>query len=201
VQTTVNDATLVEPFVNIMKLRLLPKQPRKPTGSKPRKKPGRAGAGDSAGQQGIKLPKVVPVRQDDKYWGKYGFTLDTGCHVISDAIELEGREQIEHVFYINLDNNSLRTEMKYSKQDPRLLEAKFKYGNVLLGLAMLHQAESDQLRSKASDTAEDRQTVAIQEQIRQVSTAVAPVLLPMIDQLAGLDEDDVDAFGMIGEDE
>jgi len=32
----------------------------------------------------------------------------------------------------------LGDEMKYSKQDARLLEAKFKYANVLLGLAMLH---------------------------------------------------------------
>ena len=147
------------------------------------------------------MPKVEPVRQDDKYWGKYGFTLDTGCHVISDAIEVDGKEQIEHVFYINMDNNSLRTEMKYSKQDPRLLEAKFKYGNVLLGLAMLHQADNDEVNSKASDGIENQQTVTIHDQIRQVSKAVAPVLLPMIDQLAGLNEDDIGTFGMIGEDE
>ena len=100
-----------------------------------------------------------------------------------------------------MDNNSLKTEMKYSKQDPRLLEAKFKYGNVLIGLAMLHQADNNiGFKNRMGNNEDDQQANPVQDQIRQVSEAVAPVLLPMIDQLAGLNEDDIEEFSAIGED-
>jgi hypothetical protein len=165
----------------------------------PRKKRKGGGEGNNTTPQGIKLPKVETVRLNDKYWEKYDFTMDTACHVISDPIEVDGKPQLEHVFYINMDNNSLGTEMKYSKQDPRLLEAKFKYGNVLLGLAMLHEDANNGSNNKLSKDDRDRQSVSIQDQIRKVSEAVAPVLLPMIDQLAGLNENDIEELSMIGD--
>jgi len=200
IQTTVNDPTLLEPFVNIFKLRLLAKQIHNVGGKKSQKSRRGGGAGNDMTTDGIKLPKVVPVRQDDRSWGKYGFTVATGCHVISDLIDIDGKEQVEHVFYINMDNNSLKTEMKYSKQDSRLLEAKFKYGNVLLGLAMLHEADDVEVNNNVSNDDGYQQVDTVQDKIRQVSKAVAPVLLPMIDQLAGLNEDDIDAFSEIGDD-
>jgi hypothetical protein len=200
IQTTVNDPTLQEPFVNIIKLKVLSKHKHNHGTKRPRKKRRGGGEGSDAAPQGIKLPKVEPVRLNDKYWEKYNFTMDTACHVISDPIEVDGKPQLEHVFYINVDNNSLGTEMKYSKQDPRLLEAKFKYGNVLLGLAMLHEDDNNGANNKLSNDNRDKQSISIQDQIRQVSKAVAPVLLPMIDQLAGLNENDVEGFSEIGED-
>jgi hypothetical protein len=204
IQTTVNDPTLLEPFVNIIKLNVTPK-PIRPTRPPRPSRPPKPGRGKGKEGQnipsGISLPKVVPVKQDDKSWIRYNFTAETASHVISDPIEsADGKKRFEHVFYINMDNNSLRTEMKYSKQHPRLLEAKFKYGNVLLGLAMLHQSDkSNELNPKEDD--EEQQTNTIQDRIRQVSEAVAPVLLPMIDQLAGLDEDDIETISSAGEDE
>lgn len=198
IKTSVNDPTLLEPFVNIIKFRLLEKQIHT-GGGKQYPKSKRGGVGDDRVPQGIKLPKVVSVRQDDRNWQLYRFSVETGCHVISDPIEIDGLRHLEHVFYINMDNNSLKTEMKYSNQDPRLLEAKFKYGNVLLGLAMLHDADSDEAVSKASN-GDDQQEGTIQDRIGRVSKAVAPVLLPMIDQLAGLSEDDIETFSEMGED-
>jgi hypothetical protein len=200
IQTTVNDSTLLDPFVNIIKLRVLSKMIHKPGAKVPGKKRKGGGKGNNTSSQGIKLPKVEPVRQDDKHWRKYKFTMETACHVISDPIEVDGKMQLEHVFYINMDNNSLRTEIKYSKQDPRLLEAKFKYGNVLLGLGMLYQADNNELNNNAGNNDKDQQAGMVQDQIKQVSKAVAPVLLPMIDQLAGLNEDDIEAFSITGED-
>jgi hypothetical protein len=89
--------------------------------------------------------------------------------------------------------------MKYSKQDARLLEAKFKYANVLLGVAMLHEDE----KTRASDVSpsnNEGEKEAVQDAIRRVSTAVAPVLIPMIDQLAGLTEEQLDELSASGED-
>jgi hypothetical protein len=92
--------------------------------------------------------------------------------------------------------------MKYSKQDPRLLEAKFKFGNVLLGLAMLHDAEKGGAlkSSKGSSEESDGESEQVQETIRRVSSAIAPVLIPVIDQLSGLSEEHLEEISKTGED-
>ncbi|MGH8647511.1 MAG: hypothetical protein ACREX4_24850 [Gammaproteobacteria bacterium] len=76
---------------------------------------------------------------------------------------------------------------------------------MLLGLALLHEAEnSGDLEangyvSEDANNGEDK-AVQVQDRIRSFSTAVAPVLLPMIDQLSGLDEDDLEILSTTGED-
>jgi hypothetical protein len=185
-QVTVNDPTLTEPFVNLIRLRVLAKQTR-PPGTKKKKKKHTKGGGDKGRGVGIDLPNVITVRTDDEHWQRHHFTPETACHVETDPItDDEGKEVDEHTFFINLDNNSLMNEMKYSKQDVRLLEAKFKYGNVLLGLAMLY--DDEQHDEDGSD--EPR----VQDKISAVTQAVAPVLLPMIDQLSGLEESEFDSL-------
>ena len=202
IETTVNDPTLTQPFVNTIELTVLPKQIRR--GGRPRPRPERkgAGSGDNTSTSGIAFPKVVPLGADDPRWSSYKFTPDTACHVIADQIEENGESGIAHTFYINTDNTSLKTEMKYSRQDARLLLAKFKYGNVLLGLGMLHADKVDGARTTngATTSSETESGINVYDQIRQVSAAVAPVLIPMIDQLSGLDESELGELGMIGED-
>ena len=192
-QVTVNDPTLIEPFVSLIRIRLIEKQ-KKPFGSRVKKKPKHIGGGRDGTGSGIDLPTVISVKEDDKHWKRHHFTHNVACHVESDPISDEncnGKEQYKHVFYINLDNNALKTEKKYSKQNSRLLEAKFKYAIVLLGIAMIHN-ESDLLANNDSDG-----ETTIQDQIRKVVSAMAPMILPMIDQLSGLDEAELESFGMI----
>ena len=137
-QATVNDSTLIEPFANLVRLTVLSRQKRIPSNGTSVKKPHNQGSGDDPSKHGISLPKIVSVKEGDEHWQKYKFKVEDGCHVITEPVMVDGREQLVHTFYINVHNAALKTEMKYSKQDPRLLEAKFKYGNVLLGLGMLH---------------------------------------------------------------
>lgn len=110
-QATVSDPTLAEPFVNVIRLTVMCKQDH-PTGpDRPREKRQGGGDGDRPSPQRIALPKVIPVREGDEHWNNYNFTLDTACHVISDPID--GTEQLDHTFYINVENKALKTEMKY----------------------------------------------------------------------------------------
>jgi hypothetical protein len=209
-QASVFDPIKEEPFVNVIELNILERKER--DGSSDSSRSRRTGTGDGPGvnSQGIALPKIIPVRENDTNWNKYKFAPETGCHVISDPVDVDGRTVFIHAFYINMDNTSLKTEMKYSKKDGRLLEAKYKYGNVLLGLALLHEdrkssgGKEDANNSRQDDDSEngdEQQEATVQDRIRQVTTAVAPVLIPMIDQLGGLDEHDLDSFSEIGEDD
>lgn len=198
IQTTVRDRTLNESFVNVLKLTVQPKQKRSgsPRPTVPRH--GR-GEGNIAEQDGITLPRVISVKERDSNWEKYRFKSETACHVLSDSIEQDGKTVVENVFFINLDNSSLLTEKKYSKQDPRLLDAKFKYGNVLLALAMLQDSQTSNSHADAGNLASD-EGPSVEDRIRHISRAVAPVLLPMIDQLSGIDEDQLEEITMVGED-
>ena len=194
-QVTVSDPTLMEPFVNLIRLRVLSKKDRQSSKSTKKTKHGTGGGKQGKGI-GISLPNVIPVRSGDSYWERHHFTPETACHVETDPVtDDDGKESEEHTFYINLDNTSLMTEMKYAKQDVRLIEAKFKYANVLLGLAMLHDDE----HSREGEDVES-EDVTVQDRIRKVSEAVAPVILPMIDQLSGLDESEFEEMGVIGDD-
>ena len=186
VETRVDDPTLVEPFVNLILLTVTEKTER-PSGSQKKKKKGGSGTGKQGEGQGITLPDVVAVKEGDENWQRYNFDSDIVCHVVSDPVVENSKDVLKHTFYINISNTSLLTEMKYRNVDPRVLEAKFKYGNVLLGLAMLHEADSSSNGQGSSDEKE----VQIEDQIKKVTKAVAPVLLPMIDQLSGIDEQEI----------
>jgi len=186
IESRVDDPTLVEPFVNLVHLTVIDKTNR-PGGSPKHKKKGGSGSGDKGQGQGITLPEVVVVKEGDENWKRYKFDSDTACHVVSDLNHTDGKETLQNTFYINASNTSLLTEMKYQKVDARVLEAKFKYGNVLLGLAMLHEADLKSNGKKPSDENE----IPVTDQIDHVTRAVAPVLLPMIDQLSGIDEADI----------
>ena len=196
-QVTVADSTLVEPFVNMFRLRVGNKQVH-PPGPNPEKKerPG-GGGGNDSGSEGISLPPVIPVKEGDKHWVKYKFIPETACHVISDPIE--GSTQLEHTFYINVDNISLKTEMKYGKQDARLLEAKFKYANVLVGLAILHDARRWQ-EAPSNGSLDESNHETPPDMIRRATQAIAPVILPIIDQLSGLSEEALEEVSSRGED-
>jgi len=202
-QASVRDDTMLEPLVCMFQLTVNEKQDRAPGPVRP-KPPSRSGGGDEPSDQGIQMPRIIPVRENDVNWVKYNFAPDTACHVVSDPYEQDGKTRLEHSFYMNVDNNSLKTEMKYAKQDPRLLEAKFKYANVLVGLAILHDAEirgelTRNPEAPESDS-EDDEIASAQDIVRKVSSAIAPVIIPMIDQLSGLSDEQLGEVSVIGED-
>ena len=126
-------------------------------------KKGGSGTGKQGKGQGITLPEVVPVKEGDENWQRYNFKSDTACHVVSELVAVDGKDVPNHTFYINISNTSLLTEMKYRNVDTRVLEAKFKYGNVLLGLAMLHEADSSSNDQGSSDEREE----SVEDQIKK----------------------------------
>ncbi|MFO1507286.1 MAG: hypothetical protein U1F23_09525 [Lysobacterales bacterium] len=110
-------------------------------------------------------------------------------------------------FYINVDNSALKTEMKYGKQDPRLAEAKFRYGNVLLGLAMLHDDENgindpgggDGVSVEVRDRPDSQ--ISIQDSTIQAIGCSCARIVPIIDRLSGLSEENLEEIGRLqGED-
>ncbi len=182
----VSDDMRIDPFVN--RLVLLVHQTKQGGGGGCGG--GRKRGGDGGG--GLNLPDITPVREED--WGKYSFHTFTedSALVIVNAGEVDENQDASDVydFYINVDNKYLRTVQKESpKEDPKLFEAKFTYSMVLIGLALIHDHRTRKLAPPSSEDDEPRPET-IEALVMRATSALAPVLLPMVETIGGLSLDE-----------
>ena len=133
---------------------------------------------------GIQLPNIIRV--PEKAWEDHEPPFDPGSALRVKHAETRtegGRTRELYDFFVNVDNSSLRSEQRAGRHEPDVLESRFIYGVVLLGLGLLEQ--------DASRPAQDGQAAEpggnIEEAIEHFSRGVAPVLLPMIESLGNLD--------------
>jgi hypothetical protein len=119
--------------------------------------------------------------------------------------EGEGEDEIDiYDFYVNVDNVYLKSEMKITSVDERVVEGQFVYGMVLIGLALLQQKATEAKRQaqaqKAGDVIESGESAnGVEDLVATITKGVAPVLLPMIESLGQLDVDAVSAMTASGE--
>lgn len=176
-EAQVVDETLLEPFSNIFVRHVAPPLTVQHSNSGKRKRPTGSGSGDRVLPSGLAMPTIIPVHQAE--WMLHGFDKFSALKVM----ENEGIYE----FFVNLDNIYLQSELKNSiaDQNTALIEARFQYGLVLIGLSILR--EEKQLRFHHLVNIDEAE--AIEEQVAKVSRAIAPVMLPMIHELAELDID------------
>jgi len=141
---------------------------------KPKERKTPSGDGkERAEEDKLSLPNIVDVRAEK--WNEHGFDRYSALKVI-DSDE-EGYD-----FFVNLDNLYLLNEIKYqTKIEPKLLEARYKYALVLIGLSILKDREENN---------EKKDEDSVYEKILEFSRVVSPVLLPMIATLGDLTIDD-----------
>ena len=199
----VSDDVNPDGFTNILKLTIVKQSGGGAGPKRPRKSRTKGGgeAGDE-GTLGIEFPFVKRVREKD--WPDEGFDEFSSTKVTADVDTEDGQEKTVYTFAINVDNRYLKTEMKDAKSDVSLVEAKFVYGNVLLGLAHIRDHKESKGRRpvnpKNGETNGDWED-DVYDRIEVTSRAMAPFLVPMIDSLGALTDDDVASFGEIGDQE
>jgi len=190
----VTDGSRETPFENPLILHLLAPVEHTPGTTGRRQPPGvNKGQGrEKAG--GIALPKITPVRRED--WENHVPPFDqfTALRVRDAGVaadEAADRDMPSvYDFYVNVDNVHLKREQKGSPHDPKVVEARFTYGLVLLGIGMLRDnGDPDGDSTQAAEVdARGHEEVCIEERIETVTRAVAPVILPMIQELGKLEE-------------
>lgn len=91
-----------------------------------------------------------------------------------------------------LDSN-LRKNLDGTKRDEQITKARFKYGMVLFGLALIQnnlqkQKANAEIAATTSDDHDDTETSehTIETQVEEMSQALAPLLIPMIETLGEL---------------
>jgi hypothetical protein len=137
-------------------------------------------------QAGVQLPNIIRV--SEKAWDEHDppFDATTALHVKHAETRIEGGRTRElYDFFVNVDNGSLRSEQRAGRHERDLLESRFIYGIVLLGLGLLEQDASRTV--KDGPTADEKTESDIEDAIERFSRGVAPVLLPMIESLGNLD--------------
>jgi len=179
-QVKVSDITRVEPFLSEFFIKIDHLQKNTENGGGKRKRSLNNDEGhDRQSSSYLDIPTVIRVRKDE--WEEYKFKQDSAL-LVKDAAE-EG-----YVFFINMDNVYLQTEIKGSaKIDPKLLEARFEYGMVLLGISLL---DFEEKRKKDDGLVQKNDEMSIYDRISFFTKAISPTLLPMISSLGQLVEID-----------
>lgn len=172
----VSDISQVSPFASaffVQTVAPVEKVDHKNNSNKKRQSNGNKTGSGNLGQF-LALPEIREVRKDE--WDKYEFDKESALKVISNGGNYD--------FFINMDNIYLVHEKKNNQQtDLRLLDARFQYGLVLIGLALLKQYDGLPEGEEAGDD--------VYSAINNMSRAVSPILLPMISSLGNLQAQDV----------
>ena len=216
IQCTVTDDVIVSPFVSIAKLKIVEKsEPSKTTLDRRTSRKGTGatgsrGGGDNPDDQqnegekilgGIQMPAIIEVKENDDNWQRHSFDEKTACRVLEDAVGDEDNERSTYTFYVNVDNIFLKTDMKGAASDVAVMKAKFVYGNVLVGLALVHDHRNRQNggRTERNDDAAAEET--IEALVEKTTRAMGPFLVPMIDYLGALSAEEVAGMGQAGDEE
>ena len=180
-QSEVNDVGRVDPITEEFFVLVEDKIKKRPSKPGHRKPPSSDEEGDDVEKPAyLNLPNVVEVYQDD--WDHYKFNRDSSLKVIDSGED-------GHDFFVNMDNIHLLTEKKAnSKIESKLLDARYKYGMVLIGIALLKDYKDslndDQVEKDGYDE------VSVYDKIAYITKVVSPILLPMISGLGDLQEEE-----------
>jgi hypothetical protein len=171
-KSIVADPTQINPYENCFKVKVLKEADANEHNGGDRKKPPSINKGDDRTiPDGLSLPQICEVHRDE--WETFGFD-DNGALIARDTGE-EGYD-----FYVNMDNIHLLSEIK-SKTDvnAKLLQERYKYAFVLIGLALLKDYSNG--RKQGND---DRD---ILKEVADTTKRLSPVVLPMIAYLGELE--------------
>jgi hypothetical protein len=204
----VTDPSRIDPFENKFTAKVRPAaEPSGEPGHRPKPTTNHKGD-DREVAAGIALPNIIEVYEKD--WGKHNPNFDkyTALRIKSAGVDENGQNgdaKPVFDFFVNMDNIYLNTEIKPAYRDPKVVRARFTYGMVLLGLALVQQDEAEKAEDAARNVEaedeghDDEAEMNIEQRVAAFTKAVAPVLLPMIESLGDLDEDQMPAVVGSGE--
>lgn len=181
-RSQVIDISRAQPIVEDFYIKVIEPLSKKTSDPGPRKKPSSDKPGvDAKKPDGFALPNIIEVSRDNRTghsWEEQGFNEES-------ALAVKGSEEDGYDFFVNVDNVHLLSELRPSKtSDINILQAKYKFGLVLIGLSIINEI------NKQTKT-EDEESVNIFTMVAQISKAISPVIIPMIETLGTLETQDL----------
>jgi hypothetical protein len=201
-ELTVRDPATDAEFVNKAKIAMLTAMEDHDQSKKKKKKdpPSDKPGNQPDGQAGLDFPDVFWLKPDAPNWKTHFETLDDCLAIVDDGeTDKHGRWQPEYKFYLNEGNKSLQNELKFTKQAAAAVKKQFEIGVVLVGMAMIHddkQRNGEKLNAGAKSEKDEDD---IYKLAFQFTRAIAPVILPMIQSLGDLADEEVDLSDLVGQ--
>lgn len=171
-QSKVYDVEQSDPFEDEFEVLVTPAVGESKGEQGKRQPPVKEGDGSRTLPGGVTMPNMIEVREAE--WDKHGFDRESALKVMAGDDE-------SYDYFINMDNLYLLNELRAlsSDDDPKLMQSRFKYAMVLLGMMILKEMGD----SNGSDSEE---SINAEEAVLKFTSVVAPVILPMIDALGDL---------------
>ncbi|MCX6238711.1 MAG: hypothetical protein NTY07_14300 [Bacteroidia bacterium] len=139
---------------------------------------------ESKKPDGYALPKIIEVTRD----GRSGHTWEEQSFNDHSALIVKDSGEDGFDFFVNLDNIHLLSELKSAKcSDILAIQAKYKFGLVLIGIAILNDNDQEQ-KNKVNEENEEENVL---DKIAKMTKAVSPIIIPMIDSLGALEVSDI----------
>jgi hypothetical protein len=177
--TEVSDETGFNRFTSDFIIKVLPKvEVDYPPGGKRATGSGSKGKKKKKPLQ-LQIPNVERVYVDK--WEQHNFDK-------SSALKVYHADEREYDFFVNMDNEWLLSEIKSRfKEEPEIFKAQFEFGMALVGIGMLMEAQTNEVSSSEEPN--------VLEMIPKVTRAIAPIMLPLINELGTMIEDEVEIEG------
>ncbi len=171
-ESIVSDQTQLNEFKGNFRVKVLDEA--KPSEGGPateRKSPPSDTKGDERrNNSGLALPQVIEIHKEN--WDDHKFNELSALDVKDTGTE-------GYDFFVNMDNINLLAEIKARNDiNAKLLQERYKYALVLIGMALLKGDSSKKIQTGTSYKASD---------ISQVSARLSVILLPMISFLGELE--------------
>jgi len=207
-EAKVTDDTLLEPFVNRFVVTVGSAQNIGPSRGERRKPVGDKDGHEQEVPTGLAMPEIHRVYESEWENRKPKFDKYSGLGIVqeeaADAETPGNGNAAVYSFWVNMDNIYLKTEIKSSKEDPEILKARFMYGLVLVGMALIQEdAKSEKVKAENEfeDQTYNNEALPLDEHVFRTSAAIAPVLLPLIESLGALTEEQIAVGSQVGDDE
>lgn len=178
VRSEVNDISRAAPFTEEFYIKVIEPLNKQISKAGARKPPSSNQPGDETQKpDGFALPNIVEVPREN--WASQSFNEKS-------ALKVKDSGELGYDFFVNIDNIHLLSELKVAKNtEIKVIQAKYKFGLVLVGLALLNDNDKEQ---KIEDSDESENIYAT---IEKTTKAISPVIIPMIDTLGALELQDL----------
>lgn len=204
----INDPSRLEPFVNEITLtvkeerKTLPGttgEPLKGGGAKGESKGPNDDDGAESKDSLLGIPNPIPVEHKDWENQDPPFNKFTALKIVRHPEAKEDEDRFD--YYVNMSNGYLTGLISENPKQAAVMKKRFSIGMTLVALSLLHQ---EQLRRKATKKSEEMpdDESSVVDRVTQVTAALAPFILPMVEALSDpdlLEEDDEPLSASAGE--
>jgi hypothetical protein len=180
-RSEVNDVSQAQPIVEEFFVKVIEPLVKSKPGNGERKPPSSNQPGNETKKaDGFALPNIIEVSKEN--WAQQDFDEYS-------ALKVKDSGEAGFDFFVNMDNIHLLSELKAIKSSEiKPIQSKYKFGLVLIGLALLN----DNTKDVKAEVDEDSGNIFTT--IKQISKAVSPIIIPMIDTLGALEFQDLVAM-------